>query len=131
MKTHLTYAPAILGLLIVFVLLGCRSGGPEEGTLTGRITYQGEPLPLDPQPRVFFQNDQGEGGIANLDANGNFTLENLRYGEYQVFFRPEYPFPPQPNAKELDIPKQYMSAETSGIVFTMEQNAAFEYDITH
>jgi len=58
-------------------------------------------------------------------------MENLRHADYKVYFKPDYPFPPVPNPKELDIPEKYMSTETSGITFTLdESNAVFDFDIT-
>jgi hypothetical protein len=72
-------APRLGLLLVVLVPAGC---GPRTGTVTGRVTYKGNPVPAG---WVLFQPaDPAQNAIsAELDADGNYSV-TLPAGEVTV-----------------------------------------------
>jgi hypothetical protein len=80
-------------LMISVVLCGCMDEQPADvtGTVTGRVTFDGQPVPYG---AIVFQNEQ-EGTIASmrLDQEGNYKLRfagglEIPAGEYVVTVQP-------------------------------------------
>lgn len=64
-----TYYGALLGLLVVLVT-GCSSG--DFGTVTGKVTADGEPLPN--ALITFFPQPDGRSSAGRTDENGEYEL---------------------------------------------------------
>ena len=119
--------------LAVLLLVGCSSDDPytgSRGTVTGTITYEGEPVPQGSSV-MFFSNKRQAAGI--VQANGKYELQalgkkELPTGTYQV----EIANPPSggdaqqtldpnkpPPTSDSIFPEMYLSKETSGLEFTI------------
>ena len=111
--------PILLGLVVsMCVWVGCGSGGPQMGSVSGKVTYEGQPLTAG---IVTFVDDEiGSGASAKLDASGNYHIPSVRIGEYTVAVQN---MPPPPGGKfvELDIPDKYQDLESSGLTATVEE----------
>jgi hypothetical protein len=57
--------------MLVFISLGCGSGGPEIAHVSGRVTMDGKPLA---KATVVFIPEDGRPAGANTDADGRFVL---------------------------------------------------------
>jgi hypothetical protein len=66
----------LFGLVVAFLgFAGCDSGGPALGTVTGKVTLDGKPLP---NTAVTFIPAGGGGTASGItDANGNYELNYL------------------------------------------------------
>src|SRR5262249_47543041 len=125
-----------LGLSVMFGLLalGCDSGGPTMGRVSGTITYQGKPIP---KGTVTFVATDGK----NPNATGTIQAGSYRLqtdepgdgavvGEYKVAisdidqdtFNTELPGMPVKVPKSA-IPKQYHNANTSGLTAKVERGS--------
>ena len=111
--------PVLLGLVVsVCVGVGCGSDGPPVGSVSGKVTYEGQPLT---DGTVTFVDEKiGSGASAELDASGSYQLPSVRIGEYTVAVHRR---PPPPGGKfvKLDIPDKYQDLESSGLTVTVEE----------
>lgn len=120
----------VLILPLLILSIGCGGGGAQEGTVTGKITLDGKPLPAEPRPHIYLQGTDAGGGTAIIDASGNYTLKNVRYGEFKVFFKGPFPSTPGAPTPVLDIPKKYTSVDSTDITLTVDKKkVTFTYDI--
>lgn len=64
----------ILGLSLVLLasILGCGDGGPELGTVQGRVTLDGKPVPN--ATLTFIPQFEGSPSYGVTDSNGSYTL---------------------------------------------------------
>ena len=104
------WAPILLGLFLG--LAGC--SGPTEGTVSGKVTYKGNPVT---EGIVNLSApEKGLASEANLDSSGAFKLPgSLPLGNYKISLQPPRPqqLPPgspAPKAANLAIPTQYQDA---------------------
>ena len=117
--------------------VGCSGGGvePPTGSVSGKVTYNGEPLT---NGLVLFSNEQmGVGVSAELSSSGTYQVESLRTGEYQVAIQPPTGPSPMEEAEgakretlNLDIPDKYLDLQTSGLTASVnegENTANFEF----
>lgn len=106
--------------------VGCGSSGPEMARVTGKVTYNGQPVPLG---TIAFQALDPEGGrnaIGMIQPDGTYTLhteqpgDGALLGDYQIGivardepildYIPAKPVPP----KRL-TPEKYENPQTSGL----------------
>jgi len=124
----------ILGLLVsVCWCVGCGSEGPPVGSISGKVTYNGEPVTGGIV--TLFNQQTGIGAGGELDASGTYHIELIQTGDYQVAIAPE---PPDLAAMEaihlgkmpretivqpppLNIPARYQNAEASGLTATAKE----------
>lgn len=123
--------------VMAVALAGCGPTPPPTGTVSGLITYKGQPVTAG---TVTFRNDD-KGLVAGmrLDSEGRYELryaggKKIPVGDYGVVISPPEPY--LPNAAELAtaaasadaapppvaspvIPKRYRSPQTSGLNFTV------------
>jgi hypothetical protein len=67
--------------VVVLVLLAAGCGGPgrpETIPLTGRITYQGKPVPTG---RIMFYPEQGRPATGTIEADGTYRLTTFVAGD--------------------------------------------------
>ncbi|QDT53519.1 hypothetical protein Pan44_15410 [Caulifigura coniformis] len=139
MTRMLTLAIASAALL----LTGCGGDfdyGPT-GTITGRLTMDGEPLPAG-SSAVFMEPKAGYLAFGLTDAEGNYTVNtwnegNMPIGSYRVMVHPPAPandsetasaeevmaHPEKYKARPIktDIPKKYRETATSGLSFEIKK----------
>lgn len=81
-------AAALCMAVLTFTGCGSPSDQPELGTVTGRITYDGKPVP---NYIVNFQPPTGRPSVGSTDQNGNYTLDytlttkGAKVGTHKVF----------------------------------------------
>lgn len=120
MSTRLTVDCLYLSLVLCVFVSGCgkdSSQGPT-GSVTGTVTIDGKPLTSGSVE--FFRKDGGASDSAKVDDKGQFKIESLPVGEYQVSFHP--PQAPQPEdeatgklaSKPTLIHVGYQDASSSG-----------------
>ena len=113
----------LLGLLgCVYCWAGCGSGASLTGSVSGKVTYNGQPLTTGV---VTFVNDEtGSGASGDLDSSGTYSIGSIRTGEYnvRVHMRPPRPEAPPQGAGtwRLNIPAKYQDARTSGLTATVK-----------
>lgn len=106
-------------------LCGCRPKVPM-GTVSGKVTLQGQPLAAG---AVQFLNPKlGAGACVNLDASGSYKITDpIPTGDYLVAVGPFAPPPheadKQPPATAVAIPIQYYAPTTSGLTATIKEGA--------
>jgi hypothetical protein len=113
------------GILLLAMLAGC--GGGQESTVTGTVTFDGQPLTTGAV--TFHPLSEGPLAIGQIDAAGAYSLstgneEGLAAGDYRVTVVATGPMPeptpqnPEP-LPELLIPAKYGASETAGLQFTV------------
>jgi len=101
---------------------GCGPGAPPTGSISGKVTFKGEPVTTGV---ITLVNDEaGLGASGELDASGNFRIDSIQTGQYKVaVYRP--PPPPESNVDlknwKLSIPGKYQDIETSGLTATVNE----------
>jgi hypothetical protein len=69
-----------MAMATVVALVGCGDGGPDTGEVTGKVTYDGNPLA---GAVVTFHPSTGALAAATTDTNGVYTL-NAVVGDHKV-----------------------------------------------
>lgn len=125
-------------LLVSCVLTAFGCGGendaPETVSVTGIVTYQGNPMP---NLSVGFIPEKGMLASGITDADGRFDLTTSEAGDgaivgsYKVSINfvpeqtPEMPgFPGSENAPKSPIPTKYADISTSGLTATVDSDPA-------
>jgi hypothetical protein len=126
-------AVRVFGLIGLLACLhgsgGCGSSGAPTGSVSGRVTYRGEPLTV--AFVLFVNDDTGSGASAELDSSGTYRISSIRTGHYKVAFgAPSGPSPWElegmvPGTRVpiamLPIPSAFLAPETSGLAATVER----------
>jgi hypothetical protein len=129
--------------LVLFPICGCGAGGKPTGTVSGTVTYKGEPLP---QGQVIFFGPNNQVASASIEEGGKYTATKVPLGEVKVAVTT----PPAPSkqaikaAKDkkrfergvpitlpentISIPKKYENPEQSGLSLTVKAGSQ-PYDI--
>lgn len=117
------YCRMLLLVVCCCLSIGCRgkTNGKEMGTVTGKITVEGQPLA---NARVNYVSSQiGAGASGELKEDGTYTLEGpIPVGTYKVFLTPPgLGDIPAGDPRAANIPtkltgvaKKYQSAATTG-----------------
>lgn len=112
-----------LGILVCLGWLGgCGSGGPPSGTVSGKVTLNGQPLSAGVV--VFTNSAAGVGASASLDERGIYHLPSIPAGSYDVAIQPPPPPPPEemPQVRpKSPIPDPFRDPETSPLKATINQ----------
>lgn len=102
---------------------GCRPEAPPTGSLSGKVTLNGQPLTMG--TLTFVDDRTGTGASAELDASGSYDIKTIRTGHYRVAIYSPPPKPESPSqdvgAMKLNIPDKYRSPETSGLTATVKE----------
>jgi hypothetical protein len=128
-------ASFVLGSL----LLGCGPSGPPIAQVSGKVTSNGQPVPVG---EVIFITDAGYGSSGSLRDDGTFLLvshlgKGIPPGEYMVAVTPPDPDSvPESERAALralnfdNIPARYRNFSTSGLTAVVEEGANyFEFDL--
>lgn len=130
---------------LLLALTGCSGGGLSgpTGTVTGKVTYNGEPVPAGCSV-VFMHQESSTPASGTTSADGSYTLTmrgepKTLAGEYKVSISP-----PTSNeqvdantpgyeatmmegtpdtAQPAPFPDKYMLPETSGLTFTVKEGS--------
>ena len=112
-----------LGLLGSFYwCAGCESGASLTGSVSGKVTYNGQPLTVGVV--TFVSEETGSGASCELDSSGTYSIRSIRTGEYSVSVHISPPTPEATvevaRARRLNIPGKYQDTQTSGLTATVK-----------
>ena len=122
----------VVWALCACLLAGCGPSKAPSGTVSGKITLEGQPLTAGVVTLV--NSAAGTGASAELDASGNYRIAGeLPTGPYEVMIQapapppplpasPGAPLPPTP-ALKVNIPAKFHDAKTSGLSVTVKAGA--------
>lgn len=128
----------VLLLLPVVALVGCGESAPTTYPVSGKVNYQGKPLPLGV---VMFISDSGPAAAANIGEDGTYRLDAAP-GKHRisVVAMPKQQGRPDPTVeggidttgfpvvKSL-IPQKYNEYSTSGIEVDVKPTGENQLDI--
>ena len=101
-----------LGLLVLAALLavpGC--GGKKTATVSGKVTYQGQPVPLG---AIYFNGPDGQLSMGILQNDGSFTATDVALGEVKATVQAR---DPGIYAQQIRGPGNAVAAKTSPAAF--------------
>lgn len=71
--------------MIIVVVVGCGEKGPPTGYCVGTMTIDGA-SPSDNVRIIFMDSLHGFNGSGTVAKDGSYSVQNLRLGEYVVYF---------------------------------------------
>lgn len=112
--------------LIVVAAAGCGSGGPPQGTVSGKVTIGGA-LPPEPVRVSFINSIIGQGAAATTAADGSYRLDHpIHVAEYTVYFEKVVTSSGPVSTKDetlTAVPKEYRSEASSPLKHSVKQGA--------
>jgi hypothetical protein len=120
---------------VLTLLSGC--GGPYTGTVSGKVLYNGTPLPGG---QVTFLHPDGRSGQAQIQEDGSYTVPVAPGGEVKCTVETLKPIPGLPArtaakigakpsepvfpaGKYVPIPKKYARPETTDLGYTIHRGS--------
>jgi hypothetical protein len=70
----------LMGSLLGMVFTGC-SGGPRLGKVSGKVTFNGKPVPTG---TIMFYPDSGPAAVGAIGPDGTYTLTTIKSGDGAV-----------------------------------------------
>ena len=133
---HIPISPRILIVALLLFLPGCGSGDAGRYTVTGKVSFQGQPVE---QGEITFEDPAaGQVNSSPLSSGGSYSLE-VPAGDFKVSVAPPLiemkgtaDSPPDmvPNPAVKNIPKKYWVQGTSGLSAKVDKNAkAFDFEL--
>jgi len=141
----------LAGAAVVASLPGCGKAQRERGVVTGKVTYNGEPLRFG---TVIFEPETGQYATGIIQPDGTFEMETRGEGKGAPVGKCKVRFVcfanQDPAAKPVEpengaipgeglaigpslIPERYLSSETSGITVDVKpgDNEPLVFELTH
>jgi hypothetical protein len=126
----------LLVVSLSIFLLGCGGGDAGRYAVTGKVTFQGQPVELG---EITFEDPAaGQVNSSPLSSGGSYSLE-VPKGDFKVSVAPPLvemkgtaDSPPDMvrNPAVKNIPKKYWVQETSGLSAKVDKNAkAFDFEL--
>jgi hypothetical protein len=114
----------LLELVVCFCCCaGCGSPALPTGSVSGKVTYNGQPLTAGVV--TFINEKAGIGASSEIDASGSYRVASIRTGEYNGAIHRQPPKPESPKqdaeARKLNIPDKYQAPQTSGLTATVKE----------
>jgi hypothetical protein len=110
----------VAGLTVA--LAGC--GGASKATVSGTVTYKGEPLPAG---MIAFLGKDNKAASGAIEPNGHYSVQGVPVGPVKISVTPPpAPLrdskPPEgmPVSKTVSIPDHYKDPEKSGLSYTVK-----------
>lgn len=110
---------------LTVALAGC--GGSSKATVSGTVTYKGEPLPAGMIAFIGKDNQVASGAI---EPNGHYSVRNVPIGPVKISVTPppaplQDSKPPEgmPTTKSVSIPDHYKDPEKSGLTYTVKSGS--------
>jgi hypothetical protein len=132
---------ALAAAAVALTPLGCGSSGPEMASVSGKVTYQGKPVPKG--TIAFVATDPSRpNATGQLDANGFYRLQTresndgAELGDYDVtIYSHEEPIlqyiPKVPVKPQRLSPAKYENPKTSGLKRTVKSGSnTFDFELT-
>jgi hypothetical protein len=135
-RAALSLALATLTLLP----LACAQSGPEMASVSGKVTYNGNPVP---KGTITFQavDSKGRNATGAIQPDGSYTLQTeqpadgAQLGEYRVAISArddvvlDY-LPPKPIPPKRLAPEKYENPQTSGLTASVKSGRnTFPFDL--
>ena len=137
----------VLTLMFLVSAIGCGRSRLDTAPLSGKVTYQGNPVPWGTVSFQPVDRKVGRPAMADIKTDGSYEVATLEHdkglmaGEYKVsVYAPESPmYKPSAEQKaaaariKLPTPSRYSSPDTSGLTFTMNPDdgpKTFDIDLT-
>jgi len=132
--------PVLAALVLSTSLVGCGRSGPEKAAVSGRVTYQGKPVPKGVIAFIPVAPG-GRNATGAIRPDGSYTLQTeepedgAQLGEYRVTIsahdEPLLDYTPaQPVKPKLLVPPEYEDPEKSGLKKTVVRGSnVFEFDL--
>jgi len=104
---------------VAVIVPGCTRGKTKpKGSVEGKVVFNGQPY--TEASVVFLNQETGQGGSANIQADGSFRLpEKVEIGNYIVYLAPKMEENPaaEPKPVYIDktVPEKYWNEATSDI----------------
>jgi hypothetical protein len=113
-------AIAFLCCLLPVALLGCGgSGGSMKSVVTGKVTFNGAPVPAGTVTFIA-QNTEGTTMMSAID-NGTYRIPNFPPGEVKISVQgPGRPSNPEDKTPRVTLPEKYLNVMTSGLTYTVK-----------
>ncbi|MGB9690319.1 carboxypeptidase regulatory-like domain-containing protein [Thermogutta sp.] len=129
MKRTRLLNPAFYCVLIVILVVWANTGCSgrkikPKGIVQGKIIFKGRPY--TEASVVFLNRATGQGGSANIEADGSFKLPKpIEVGTYIVYLAPKMEndpaAEPKPVSIDKSVPEKYWSEATSDIQFEVQK----------
>ena len=108
-------------LLSVALLTGCGAGDVPRGSVSGKVTFNNQPLAAG---QVIIIGADKHSGSAVIQPDGTYTVLDAPVGPTTVTVLP----PLVPGGKKVVIPDRYRKPETSDLKYTVTRGTQ-TYDI--
>jgi hypothetical protein len=133
----------VLLLVLLLLPLTTSCGSQAKGTVSGKVTYQGKPLPSG---FVTFVPEKGAPVYSEIQSDGSYRVDQVPIGLVRIGIQPKsaqntlassaMPRNPQDvtklkaamTATETQIPSQYANPNSSGLTYTVTKGLQ-QYDI--
>jgi hypothetical protein len=141
-RAILSCRPLAVGFLVFLLALTAGCGGPGRGSVKGKITVQGKPLP---RALITFLPEGGNRDPVNAAIiNGEFETPDMPAGLAKAYITPPQTEEPPPVDKGdlspvarsgrkglLVVPEKYGNPATSGLSLTVQKGEnKFDADLT-
>jgi hypothetical protein len=118
-------------LLLLLILAGCSSSKNSAYEVSGKVTYQGTPLPGG---TITFQStsDKDKVGRTGINEDGSYKLGNAPVGDVKIYFiGPSRPSDTSKGkAPPVKLDAKYLKPETSGVAYTVKEGVqTFDIDL--
>ncbi len=126
------------GAIVALAIAGCGKQAPPIAPVTGKVTYEGKPLPG--RAVIHFMSEGGFGSSCELQPDGTFRLgseygKGILPGNYKVSIAPPIPSPLDTKAAVQPtyyyIPQKYRDFGTSDLTaeITADGTNDFPFDM--
>ncbi|MFO0908870.1 MAG: carboxypeptidase-like regulatory domain-containing protein [Isosphaeraceae bacterium] len=128
--------PALLALLP----LACGGGGPEMGSVSGKVTYKSQPLTKG--TITFVSQKGGRNATGQIGSDGTYTLQTenpgdgAEVGDYKVTISAKEEqildyIPPKPVPPKYLAPEKFEKPDTSGLTAAVKSGRnTFDFNLT-
>lgn len=113
-----------VALVLLCGVLGCGADSKPAGEVSGKVTYQGDPVGSG---TVNFLSTTGAAAMARISTDGSYTLDSeLEAGEYKVYLLAPVPEPVAPGTRppklgKFTVPKKYLDPTSSDLTVIVKE----------
>ena len=75
---HKYFTMILVTVITLPIVLGCGPSRPETATVTGKVTFQGKPVP---EGTIMFYPENGRSASGRIQADGTYTLATFENGD--------------------------------------------------
>jgi hypothetical protein len=101
---------SMLPIMLLLPLLATGCGGQGKGTVSGKVTYQGKPLPSG---FVTFVPEQGAALHSEIQSDGSYRMNNVPLGAVKISVEPKSAQDTLKSSAMPRNPKDFSKAKTA------------------